>query len=76
MNLNSQKIKRLLRLAEISQEFEYVDLQTVNAFCELREELGLSKLLLQIEQYVRTTQNQPSTQTPNPQHTNQNTPTM
>lgn len=66
------QIKRLLRLAEVSQEFEHVNLHLTDLFCELREELGLAKLLIQIAQYAKSTTSKIEFNPSNPQHQNQN----
>lgn len=55
MTQNQQdQLKRLLKLAELSQEFEHLDIKLVDQWCSLREELGLAKLLLLIETYVKS----------------------
>lgn len=73
----NHKIRQLLKLAELSQEFEHIDFKTVDAFNELREEHGLSKTLLLIKTYVKTNRSNiqstdPSPQVSEPQHPNQN----
>lgn len=65
----NRQIQRLLKLAELTQEFESVDLQLVNHFCELREQYGLAKLLLQIEDHVRNRPNQQNQPHPQPHQT-------
>lgn len=44
-------IKRLFKLATISQEFEFVDIKLIDHWCTLREEHGLAALLLLIQEY-------------------------
>ena len=70
MNLNPQQhteLRKLLKLADISQEFEFIDLKLVNHFSNLREEHGLAKLLLMLEQHVK---NPPSVETSAPSDAN------
>lgn len=66
--LETDRIKRLFKLADVAQEFESVDLKLVDHFSALREEYGLSTLLLLIYAYVKTkTETQANTpETPNP----------
>jgi hypothetical protein len=52
--IDQQKIKKLLNLADICQEMEFVELKLSDAWCSLREEFGLSKTLLMIQAYVKT----------------------
>jgi hypothetical protein len=48
----SDQLKRLFKLANISQELEFVDFKTVDHFNTLREQYGLSKLLMLIQEYA------------------------
>ena len=50
---DSQRIHHLFKLANIAQEFEFVDLKLVDHFSRLREEFGLARLLLLIEEHIR-----------------------
>jgi hypothetical protein len=50
-------IQKLLKLAEVSQEFEFVDLKLTDHWTTLREQYGLSKLLLLIKEYAEQQQN-------------------
>lgn len=50
----SERIHKLLKLADISQEFEHVNVDLVDHWCSMREEFGLAKLLLLIQDYVTT----------------------
>lgn len=51
--VDNDKIKHLLKLADVCQEFEFVELKLTDAWCALREEHGLAKLLLLIQEYVK-----------------------
>jgi len=53
---DSQRIVRLFRLADGAADLEFLDLELVNHFSELREEHGLAKLLLLIEEYFNQNQ--------------------
>jgi hypothetical protein len=64
-----KRIKHLLNLAEAAADFEFVDMNLVNHFHALREDLGLAKLLLLIQDYVK--QSQSDTQIPNASQQNQ-----
>lgn len=44
--------KHLLNLADAAADFEHVDINLVMHFHKMREELGLAKLLLMIQEYV------------------------
>jgi hypothetical protein len=55
-----EQIRRLLKLADISQEFEHIELKLSDLWCEIREEHGLAKTILMIEEYVK---NQTTTST-------------
>lgn len=48
----SDSLKRLFKLADIATEMEFVDLKTIDHFNTLREEHGLSKLILLIHEYA------------------------
>lgn len=67
------EIQKLLNLADITQEFEHVNLKLVDHWCALREEHGLAKLLLLIQEHV-TTKNLTPAQTPEPETPKQNPP--
>ena len=57
------RIKQLLNLADAAADFEFVDIKLVTHFHSLREEMGLAKLLLLIQDYVRyKTQSRPNTE--------------
>jgi hypothetical protein len=61
--MDQQQIRKLLNLAEVAAEFEHVDVTLIDHFNVMREELGLAKLLLLIQDYVRNkTQNPVSAQ--------------
>lgn len=49
---NQKKIKRLLLLAETAYDLEFVSTDLVMHFHYVREELGLAKLLMLIQEYV------------------------
>lgn len=68
---DTDRIQRLLKLADIAQEFEFVDLKLVNHFSYLREEYGLAKLLLLIKEHA-TTKSEVRAQTSETQNSNQN----
>lgn len=64
----SERLKKLLKLAEVSQEFEHLNLELSDHWCSLREEYGLAKLLLLLQSYVssKATAHTQIPQTPNP----------
>ena len=68
---NHQRIERLLKLANAASELEFIDPDLVVHFSYLREDLGLAKLLLLIQEYVRIQESQPVTQTPETSQSNQ-----
>ena len=45
-------VKKLLNLADAAADFEHVDIKLVTHFHQMREELGLARLLLLIQEYV------------------------
>lgn len=47
------KVKKLLTLADVAADFEHVDIKLVTHFHEMREELGLARLLLLVQEYVQ-----------------------
>jgi hypothetical protein len=58
-----KQVKRLLVLADAAADFEHVDITLVTHFHVMREELGLAKLLLLIQEYVEhKTQSRPDAQ--------------
>ena len=65
------RIGRLLKLANAAAELEFIDADLVVHFSYLREDLGLAKLLLLIQEYVRIQESQPVTQTPETSQSNQ-----
>jgi hypothetical protein len=69
-----KRIAHLLKLADVVQEFEFVDLKLVNHFSYMREEMGLAKLLLLIQEYATEKQSQPTIETPQTTNSNQNAP--
>jgi hypothetical protein len=75
MTLDQHKrVAHLLKLADVAQEFEFVDLKLVNHFSYMREELGLAKLLLLIQEYATENKPQTTTETPETTNPNQNAP--
>lgn len=46
-------IKKLLNLADAAADFEHVDIKLVTHFHTMREELGLARLLLMVQEYVQ-----------------------
>lgn len=74
--MNQQEIKnvkRLLVLADAAADFEHVDINLVTHFHVMREELGLAKLLLMIEEYVKNkTEDRLNTQVSEVSQQNQN----
>lgn len=64
-------VKKLLNLADAAADFEHVDIKLVTHFHEMREELGLAKLLLMVQEYVQH-KSQSRTQTQIPQVSQQN----
>jgi len=74
----SERIHKLLKLAEDSQEFEHINIKLVDHWCEMREEYGLAKLLLLIQDYVTTKTNKTNVQLPTSQadKPNQDTPSV
>jgi hypothetical protein len=48
-----RQIRKLLDLADAAADFEHVDINLVTHFHVMRETLGLAKLLLLIQDYVR-----------------------
>ncbi|HEU0049871.1 MAG TPA: hypothetical protein VFQ43_19945 [Nitrososphaera sp.] len=69
-----QRIERLLKLANAAAELEFIDPDLVVHFSYLREDLGLAKLLLLIQEHVRTQESQPVTQIPETDKSNQDQP--
>lgn len=67
-----KRVKHLLDLAEASADFATVNLALVNYFTNMREDLGLAKLLLLIQEYA----NRPETETPQVTESNQNPASM
>jgi hypothetical protein len=65
-----KRIKHLLNLADAAADFEHVDINLVSHFHALREDLGLAKLLLAIQDYVQQ-QSKSDTQIPNASQQNQ-----
>jgi hypothetical protein len=65
-----KRIKHLLNLADAAADFEFVDMNLVNHFHALREDFGLAKLLLLIQDYVKQ-QSQSDTQIPKASEQNQ-----
>lgn len=51
--VDTKRIKHLLVLADAALDFEFVDIKLVNHFHHLREDLGLAKLLILIQQYAK-----------------------
>jgi hypothetical protein len=50
---NYKRVKHLLNLADAAADFEFVDVNLVSHFHAMREDLGLAKLLLLIQDYAR-----------------------
>jgi hypothetical protein len=71
--VETEQIRKLFKLANIAQEMEFVDLKTIDHFNSLREEHGLSKLLMLIQEYATKQTNQVRTQTPQTTNTHENT---
>lgn len=69
-----ERIQRLFKLASVAQEFEHIDLTTVDHFNSLREEFGLSKLILLIKEHAqnKTLEGISEPQTLETSNTNQN----
>jgi hypothetical protein len=65
-----KRIKHLLNLADAAADFEHVDINLVSHFHAMREDMGLAKLLLAVQDYARQ-QGQPDTQIPNASQQNQ-----
>jgi hypothetical protein len=66
-----QQIKKLFNLANIALEFEdLVNMKLVDHWCTIREEHGLAKTLLLIQEYAN--QNAIKVETPQTTVTNQN----
>ena len=71
MNPQEHKnVKRLLVLADAAADFEHVDINLVSHFHVMREEMGLAKLLLTIQEYC--VENKPETKIPEASKQNQN----
>lgn len=60
-----------MNLADASADFEFVNADLVLHFHAMREDLGLAKLLLQIQEYV-CNKDKPNTETPEVSEQNQN----
>jgi hypothetical protein len=65
-----KRIKHLLNLADAAADFEFVDLNLVTHFHNLREDLGLAKLLLLIQDYAKQ-QGRSETEIPKEREQNQ-----
>lgn len=60
-----KRIDRLMKLADIALDEEFVDADLVGHFHNLREDYGLAKLLTLIQEYVgNQTQSRSYSQTP------------
>jgi hypothetical protein len=67
-----KRIKHLMNLADAASDFEFVDINLVSHFHLMREDLGLAKLLLMIQDYAKQQQNNPNVEIPNTSKQNQN----
>ena len=70
------QIKRLFKLADLAQEFDVlIDFKLVDQWCKLREQHGLAKTLLLIQEYAIQNflcQGKIESSTSETQHPNQN----
>jgi hypothetical protein len=71
---DQKRIKQLMNLADAAADFEFVDPKLVFHFHAMREDLGLAKLLLMIQDYAELKhQNKTTTEIPQVSQQNQNT---
>jgi hypothetical protein len=59
---DNKRVSHLLNLADAAADFQFVDPKLVIHFHNMREELGLAKLLLLIKEYVQN-QSRPTIET-------------
>jgi hypothetical protein len=70
-----KQVKKLLELADAAVDLEFVDVHLVSHFHTMREELGLAKLLLLIQDYARNP-SQPYTEVSKASQQNQDPPVV